>query len=173
MTSRRRSSAYRKAQGLAKCPNPTPIDLAEALWQAEQEEPGSLKAICEDTGLGTRKAYYLLEIWERFSGLNIQKRLLVDVGWTKLALMAKHSAPGMEPTWLDLAQRHTVKELEAMLKEGPHEKLKAHSTLLRLSPSQYKVFATVLPKFGAKPPRRGKGLMNKEQALTRALRQIS
>jgi hypothetical protein len=169
----RLSAAYRKAEELATRKNAAPVELAEALWEAEQREPGGLRSLSESTGLGLRRAYYLLGIWDRFAHLHMPKWLLVDVGWTKLALVAKHSPPGMERSWLDLAQRNTVKELEtAFLHGGQRDGPKAHSILLRLTPSQYKVFSAVLPKYGAKPPKKGKGLVNKELALTRALREL-
>lgn len=174
MRSRSRlSAAYRKAEELATRANAAPIELAEAIWVAEQQEPGSLKRIVDNTGLGLRKAYYLLGIWERFANQNISREVLVDVGWTKLSIIAKHPNEGIDEGWVDHGQRYTAKELEAfLLQGGPQDKPKAHSILLRLTPSQYKVFAAVLPKYGAKPPKRGKGLVNKEQALTRALRDL-
>ena len=49
---------------------------------------------------------------------------------------------------------------------------KAHSIHLRLTPRQYKVFETALLKFGAKRPKKGRGLVNKENALTKALRAL-
>lgn len=169
----RLSAAYKKAEELATRANAAPIELAEALWEAEQQEPGSLKRLVDNNGLGLRKAYYLLGIWERFAQQNISREVLVDAGWTKLSIIAKHPNKGNDEGWVDLAQRNTVNELEAAFLHGsPQDKPKPHSILLRLSPVQYKVFAAVLSKYGAKPPKKGKGLVNKEQALTRALREL-
>jgi hypothetical protein len=48
---------------LAARPNTTSIELAEALWKAEHERPGSVRQLVAEAGLGIRKAYYLLKIW--------------------------------------------------------------------------------------------------------------
>jgi len=173
MRSRSRPSLYKKAEQLASRQNSTPIELAEALWHAEQREPGSVAEIVRGTDLGRRKAFYLLKVWERFAEQDISKEDLVKAGWTKLAVIAKHPDEGLDKKWVDLAPEVTVIELEAAIVQKRHrEKPKPSSILLRLSPAQYKVFSAVLTKFGAKPPKRGKGLTLKEQALTRALREL-
>jgi hypothetical protein len=142
----RSTQAISRAKRLAASKNSTPIDLAEALWKTERANPGTLGEIISETGLGRRKAYYLMQVWDRFADLEVPRWLLVNVGWTKLALVAKYSEPGAELGWLDLAQRNTAKELEAVMKGGAADRPKAHSVLLRLTPTQYKVFAAVLLK---------------------------
>jgi len=166
---RKIETAVRKAKALAQRRDSSPFDLAEALWCAEREGKGSIARIVEETGLGSRRARYLRKVWGRFAGQGIDRDLLEDVGWTKLALIESLTSPGVDPGWLDLAQRNTVKELDAILRGGRQDKPKAHSVLLRLSPRQYKTFASVLLQFGAKPAKKGRGLRNKEAALMKAL----
>ena len=103
MPAARKSTTLSKAIELAERINVAPIDLAEALWKAEQRNPGCLQEIIADTGLGRRKAYYLLSIWDRFAQLGFPRGLLAEVGWTKLAIVAKYAGPGAEAGWLDLS----------------------------------------------------------------------
>lgn len=168
----RHRAAVKRAKELASQQNVTPIELAGALWDAEKKTPGSLAEIIEKTKLGRRKAYYLVAVWKRFAGLNISKKTLAAVGWTKLAIVAKHAAVGEERAALDLALQTTAKDLPAVLR-GETPKRKMHSILLRLGPKNYREFAAVLQQFGATQPERGKGLVNKERALMNALRAIS
>ncbi len=164
-----------RAKRLAAQPRVAPVDLAEALWKAEKARPGSVRKIVDETGLGLRKAYYLLKMWERFAQLDLSRALLAEVGWTKLTLIATFAPLGTEATWLELARAggSTAKELENKLKGAGWGEQKAHSVLLRLTPTQYKTFSRVLQKFGAKPARKGKGLIDKERALIKALGQVA
>ena len=167
-------SPIRRAKRLAGQPSTASIDLAEAIWKAERAQPGSLRQLVADTGLGLRKAYYLLKIWDRFASLDLPRERLAEVGWTKLTLIATLAPPGTEVSWLELAARgSTAKELEAKLKGAGWGKAKAHSVLLRLSPSQYRTFARILQKFGAQPAKKGRGLVDKERALMKALGEIA
>jgi hypothetical protein len=152
---------------LARQKNSTPIDLAEALWAADQEEPSNLKSIIEETGLGRRRAFYLLKIWCRFARL--ERELLVELGWKKLSIVAKYSPPGKERRGLSLARKHTSRELEAIMRGDTPDMAAAHSVLLWLAPSQYQVFADVLLKFGATYVGNRKALVGREEALTQAL----
>ncbi len=172
MAAIRQAAVMKRARELAARPNVGPIDLAEAIWRAEQLRPGRLRQIAEECGLGRRKAYYLRAIWARFADLDVPRALLAEIGWTKLALIAKRAAAGEERSALEMAQDATVRELDALLRGGAHDRPKAHSIVLRLSPSQHKVVVATLAKFGAHAPRRGKGLAGKERALIKAFRSL-
>lgn len=172
MTAKRMTSAMRKAQALAARPNVAPIDLAEALWHAAHQAEGGLRDIAAACGVGSRKAYYLHAIWSRFADLGVARDTLAAIGWTKLALIARHAAPGGERAALELAADVTAKELHAILRGAPRDRPKAHSILLRLSPSQHKVVVATLTQFGAAAPKRGKGLAGKERALIKAFRAL-
>ena len=172
MASRQGTAVIREAIELALRPDAPAIDLAEKIWKAEHAERGSLKQIIREGRLGQSRAYRLLAIWERFAGLGYSKDDLAAVGWTKLAVVAKHLPPGDEARGIDLAKSKTAKELEAILKGGSETRSKAHSVLLRLSPTQYRVFSLAVRQFGARPGKGGHGLTDKERALTQALKEI-
>ena len=167
--------AIKRARRLAEQPSSASIDLAEALWNAERAEAGSVRQLVVDTGLGSRKAYYLLKMWGRFAQLGVPREQLAEIGWTKAALIASYAPPGTEANWLGLAKTEgvSVKDLEGRLRGGGWGKPKGHSVLLQLSASQYRTFARVLQQFGAMPARKGKGLVDKERALIKALGQIA
>ena len=70
------------------------------------------------------------------------------------------------------AEQCTVNELPAVLDGAPlpEKGTKSHHSIhLRLTPRQYEVFEATLLKHGAKRPKKGRGLVNKENALTKAL----
>jgi hypothetical protein len=172
MASRRRSAAYETALRIAKSPRLAPIELAEAIWKAEKQEPGSLKKLVNDTGISLRKGYYLLEIWDKFAHLGVKSSLLADVGWTKLAIVAKHLKPGVELEYLELAHGATAKELPAILEGGSRVLPKARTVQLRLTPTQYRAFQSVLLRAGAKPAKHGRGLINQERAIMRIVHKL-
>jgi hypothetical protein len=172
MASKKRSAAFEKALRIASAPKIAPIELAEAIWKAETQEPGNLKEIVRETGMGLRKAYYLFEIWEEFADLDVKTQLFVEVGWTKLAIVAKHLKPGMRREFLDLARQHTAKELPAILEGGSRELPKARTVQMRLTPTQYKIFESALRKFGAKPAKHGRGLVHQEKAVMRIINKL-
>jgi hypothetical protein len=159
----------RAAAELALRPHVADLELADALWRAEQAAPGSLMRVVELSGLGRRKAYYLVAIWRRFATLPVERALLAKVGWTKLAIIARQVPAGEELSALDMARTTTTRDLPRVLRGGRRDRPKRHSVLLRLSPTQYRVFAQALAQFGAEPPKKGRGLVGKERALIRAL----
>ena len=159
----------RSAAELALRPHVADLELADALWRAEVAAPGSLKRIIAMAGLGRRKAYYLLSIWKRFVDLPVPRAVLAQVGWTKLSIIARHVPAGEEAAALEIARDTTTRDLPRVLKGGRRDRPRQHSVLLRLSPTQYKVFAQALAQFGAEPPRKGRGLVGKERALIKAL----
>jgi hypothetical protein len=159
----------RAAAELALRPHVADLELADALWRAERAAPGSLMRVVALSGLGRRKAYYLIAIWRRFVDLPVERAWLARIGWTKLAIIARQVPAGEEHAALEIACTTTTRELPRVLKGGRRDRPKRHSVLLRLSPTQYRVLAQTLTQFGAQTPKTGRGLVGKERALIRAL----
>jgi hypothetical protein len=172
MKAKRQSQARKRVEQLAAKVDENPIELAKALWELENEEPGSLKEVVKTTGLGQRKAYYLRSIWERLGRLDIPAERLAEAGWLKLSILARHCKPGKERKGVALALKHTAVELPSIIQGAAPPRQKPHSVLLRLNAAQYKTFTAALLKFGAQPAGRGRGVAGKEAALIRALRAI-
>ena len=109
-------------------------------------------------------------MWQAFGDLGIPRERLVEVGWTKAAIVLENSEPENVEEALALAETCTAKELPALLKGSPR-KAKARTVLLRLTPRQYDQFEAVMLANGARRPKKGRGLSGKERALMRALGQ--
>ena len=89
------------------------------------------------------------------SDLGILRDQLVNIGWTKMAVLAENCESEKVKDALDLAEAHTAKELPVALK-GTLPMRKARTVKLRLTPRQYDKFAAVLIANGARRPRRGR-----------------
>jgi hypothetical protein len=117
-----------------------------------------------------RAVCYLLKVWGAFRDLAIPRERLVEVGWTKAAVVLENSEPEDVEKALVLAETCTAKELPALLK-GSRRKAKARTVLLRLTPRQHAQLEAVLLANGARRPKKGRGLSGKERAQMKALAQ--
>ncbi|MGD0563094.1 MAG: hypothetical protein ABSA66_08385 [Roseiarcus sp.] len=159
---------------LADATNENRIELALALCELEEAKPGSVADLVRTRPRERRKLYYLLDVgrWLRPTGQPMSR--YSKIGWTKLAVLAEHSRnrPGTVSArkGLDYAEQCTAKELPAVLEGAPlPEKGKKthHSVHLRLTRTQYRVFAAAMGEFEATPA--GRGFADKERAITKAL----
>ena len=177
MTAKKKSAALKDVERLIATPNENPIDLAKALVALELEAPGSVGGLSHSKKTSRRKLYYHLAIGQALGHLDLPSKELAAIGWTKLAIIVQHFKDIQEGDEHDAlvmqalahASKCTAKELPSILKGEPLPKAKPHSIHLRLKPGQYKIFESALLKHGAKKAEKGKGLINKEAALTRAL----
>jgi hypothetical protein len=158
---------YAKALELSGAFKENFLDLAKILRQLLDRDPDKFQKIVEKSKLGLRKAYYLVEISRAFDGLPAPKSRLHKVGWTKLGILAKHVDKSNVEDLLELAESHTTKQLEQRLrgKEPPEN---SHCVLMYFTPKEYEELEHVLLRNGGQ--RSGRGIVNKEQALLRALK---
>jgi hypothetical protein len=179
MATKRPSAVLKKVLKLADSVNENRIELALALCELEEAKSGSVAELVRTRPRERRKLYYLLDVgkWLRLTRESMSR--YAAIGWTKLAILAEHAsnhpAKVSARKGLTYAEQCTAKELPAVLDGAPlpeKGKKSHHSIHLRLTPTQYKVFETALLKFGAKRPKKGRGLVNKENALTKALRAL-
>lgn len=164
-----------RIEQLAKEPADTFLDLAKALRQLHDlamdlKKTGKPNDLFESTlakaKIGLRKAHYLVEIDRTFSPLKIPKKLLLKLGWTKLALLSRHVTPDNWQSLLGFAEDVNVYELKAEL-QG--DVLPSHVVTLRFTEEQFDTFASNLLINGAYLVGAG-GLANKEVALMRVFR---
>ena len=174
MVGRSAAALIKKAQTLAAKDDESMIELAEVLSDLrglpkppDGDRP-TLDELVDLTKLSRRAICYLLKVWQAFSDLGIPRKRLVQVGWTKAAVVIENCAPEEVEEALALAETATAKELPALLKGAPR-KAKARTVQLRLSPRQYDQFTAVLLANGARRPKKGRGLSGKERALMKAL----
>jgi hypothetical protein len=176
MVGRSASALMKTAQMLAAKGNDSMIELAEvmldlrALPKPPAGDRPTLDELASRMKLSRRTICYLVSVRQAFCDLGISRDRLVKVGWTKAAIVVENSEPEDVEEALALAETCTVKELPALLKGSPR-KAKARTVLLRLTPRQYDQFEAAMLANGARRPKKGRGLSDKEKALMKALAQ--
>jgi hypothetical protein len=158
---------YAKALELAAQGDEAFLELAKALRQLQDRDPELFNKAMQKAKLGRRKAYYLVDVSRGFDGLPIPKSRLRKVGWTKLGMMAKHVDKANVEEWIELAENHTTKQLETLLR-GEEAPDNSHCVLMYFTPEQYAELEQILLRNGG--ARSGRGIQNKETALLRALK---
>ena len=175
MSGRSAAALIKRAQTLASKGDDSMIELAEVIFDLrglpkppDGDRP-TLDELASRIKLSRRAVCYLLKVWTAFHDLAIPRERLVEVGWTKAAVVLENSEPENVEEALVMAGTCSAKELPAALK-GTLPKRKARTVQLRLTPRQYGQFEAALLANGARRPRRGKkGLSGKERALMKAL----
>ena len=154
MVGRSAAALIKRAQTLAAKGDDSMIELAspvgaESYAEAARRRSADPRRTCRPTKLSRRTICYLLKVWQAFSDLGIPRERLVEVGWTKAAVVIENCAPEEMEEALALAETATAKELPALLKGAPR-KAKARTVQLRLTPRQYDQFEAVLLANGAR-----------------------
>ncbi len=145
------------------------LELGRALRELMDLEPRLFQEIVTQSGLGRRKAYYLIDISRTFDPLEVSRVRLKKVGWTKLAMIAKRVTQENFEKLLELAEGMNVKELERASR-GDQPLGNSHCVMLYFSPKQYKELEEALVHHGARKARGGRGLAEKESALLSIVR---
>ncbi len=136
---------------------------------SEEDEKGEvLKALLKGAKISRRRAFYWMKIDKVFGQLDVPPQRLVDIGWTKLSLIAKQIDADNLEGWLKLAENNTADGLRALLKE---QELPEHTLRFKLTKKQYSVVAGTLLANGAYLTA-GAGMGNKENALLRVCRTV-
>ena len=146
------------------------LDLGKSLRQLLDRDPDMFKKVVDATDLGTRKAYYLVNISNWFDPLAVSKKRLLAIGWTKLEKIGKHVTKQNVDELLTLAETSNVKQLEAHMR-GETPPTNAACVLMYFDQKNYKLLEDVLVQHGG-GKRSGRGIENKEEALVRVLRKF-
>ena len=161
----------RKVLQLAKGGTKNFYDLARSLATLHEMNPGLLKTVEDSSKLSRRTLYYLVDVGRVLCRYQIDKAQAERIGWTKLQILAryleKNDVPAGELADLLKKAEKKVHELPLIL-AGKTRKARPRTVLLRLAPSDYKIFAEALVRHGA--IRKGRGLINQEQALIQLVR---
>ena len=64
------------------------MELARNLRSLQETDSDRFKDLIDKSGLGRRKAYYLVALDKALGNVKISKQRLSKLGWTKMALMA-------------------------------------------------------------------------------------
>ena len=147
----------RKALQLAKSPRIEFLDLAHSIRAIRDLKEGHLQTFLETSGMKPRKAYYLAEISELVDQLNLPKKRLERIGWTKLPVLAKHlkllgsdGATNDEvKRCLALAERTSAQALPDALRDQKGD-VRTRTVLMYLTNEQYTIFKEVIEANGAR-----------------------
>ena len=165
----RTEDLFDKAMTLSKNVDDTFLELGRTLRQLQDREPQLFQEIVAKSDLGRRKAYYLADVSRVFDPLQVSRARLKKVGWTKLAMIAKRVTQDNIDDLLDLAEQNNVKELERITR-GKRPLGNSHCVLMYFSPKQYEELEEALVHHGARKAERGRGLVEKEEALLKMIR---
>ena len=165
----RNEKLLRKAVELSAQPDDTFPGLARALAAIYAQDKALLGRYIAESGIGRRKAYYLLDLGKRLADLGVPDKRFQKIGWTKLQIIGKKLTPRNAETLLAWAEECNAPQLAARVRgEAPS---KTHCVLLYFSPAQYRQFERAILTSGGK--RSGRGLVGKEAAITRMVRLIN
>lgn len=141
------------------------FQLAIHLRDLKNLDPAAFRSVHEGTAIQRRRAYDFARIADAFDGSDIPVERLEAVGWTKLAILARHGMGQMPiESYVDLAERATVHMLQAQLAtkiDAPNTRV----VLLRLTPDQYEAYRICMIAHGAQKAKQGKGMVGQEEAL--------
>ena len=143
------------------------LQQAHVLRKAHERGAEQFTREVRRSGLGRRKAYYLVAIAKQLDGLSLSRSQLEAIGWTKLQVISKHLTHSNADALLRRAAHLNTRALKLSMR-GKLPKLKAHCVELNLNPAQYAQFVDAILRNGGELS--GRGLRNKELALIKAIR---
>ena len=161
------SQTFMRAVSLVSRLNDNFLELGSLLRQLYDTAPEDFASIAKIRALGKRKAYYLVQIDRAFAELNVPQARLNAIGWSKLAVIAPVVDRDNVEQWLTKAEKYDAENLKATVRGKPPVN-NVRLILLRFSPAQFSTFVKAILAHGAR--RRGGGFVDKELALTSALR---
>lgn len=160
---------YEKAMSLSSTVDENFLELARTLRELQDTDLDEFKRAIANSGLGQRKAYYLVTIDRVFSKIPVPKARLKKIGWTKLNVLAKHINKKNYAELLKHAESHTAKDLERIIKgEEPMENSRA--VLAYFSADDYAELEQAMVLFNGQ--RAGRGIVNKEEAIMNMVRYV-
>mgnify|MGYP001765962553 CR=1 FL=1 len=140
------------------------LELARKLRDAVDAEPRAVRRIAEETILKPRRIYCLVRIARTFDPLIDDDDRLIDIGWTKLDLIAPHVTTQTIESLLQLAENSSPAVLARALTGTPLPAT-THTLQLTFTSADYTLLREAFERAGAKP--KGKGHVGKEEALMR------
>ncbi len=150
---------YEKALELLVTLDASFLELGKILRLAQDEDPALFQQLLKIPGLGRRRCYHLVKIDRTFEGYEVDKEILIAIGWTKLSIIAPHVSHETIGLLLALAQSVKAHTLTAMVKGEVPTK----SVQLFFKPEQYSAYVKALLGHGA--VKKGDRLQKQEEAI--------
>lgn len=138
------------------------FELADALATARGTHPEAFEEIIGQAKVSRRRAYYLLDIRERFRPFMRDAARLRAIGWTKLKVLAPAINAENASDLFAMAETMSAHKLGQALR-GADVSSKLRCVLLYLTPEQHDLYERVILTHGGK--RRGRQLIDQELAL--------
>jgi hypothetical protein len=66
------------------------VEDGKVLRQLHDEDPAEFARVATQSGIGLRKAYYLVEIDRALESYPVPKEKMLSIGWTKLQMISAH-----------------------------------------------------------------------------------
>jgi hypothetical protein len=126
--------------------------------------------LIRDGVLGRRSAYYLRDVGHLIWRAKVPTSKAERIGWTKLQIIGDKVNARNITRLLKLAEQNNAQELKRLIKRD-HAKPKPHCVQLYFTAEQYLRYVQALTKHGAR--RSGRGLVGKEAAIMRIVREAS
>ena len=159
----------KQAVKLAAEPTDNFPELARCLADIHHDR-GSLREFVDESGMGKRKAYYLVELGTRLRNVSIPDKRLRRIGWTKAQIIAKHITRENANQLLKQAEENTSEALNAIMR-GEEPEQKQHVLHLRFSSRDRDEVVDAILQNGGR--RSSQGLAGKEAAILRIIRQAA
>jgi hypothetical protein len=140
-------------------------ELGMELAELQDMDPAKFKQAILSSDLGYRKALYLVQIANVFGLLAVDRERLIEVGWTKLQMIASYVDSDNVDQFLTLARNNTVHRLRRLLANKPIDG-ETRCVVLYFSPGQYKLFLQSLQAQGYNPKISD---LSREEALIKLL----
>lgn len=158
----------KKVLALSLRPTERFLELGHALRALKDSSREEYRRVVKKAGLGTRKAYYLINLAEQLQVSSGFRTRLHQIGWTKSKLIGKHRAGINFVKLIEYAESHTTKQLEAYV--AREKSADTRCVLLYFTPGEYRRYEEAVLKFGAR--KRGRGLIDKEKATIKMAKKI-
>lgn len=133
----------------------------------QDTEPSDIGEVAQLIGISQRQAFYLAKIHRVFSELGVAGDRLEAIGWTKLKVVVDYINSANCEALLEMAQFCSIRQLKFLLRNEPPV-LGERCVVFYMSPAQYVAFEEAMLAHGA--VKIGRGLVGKEQALTRFIK---
>jgi hypothetical protein len=143
------------------------LTLAANLRKLYDTAPEEFRRLAKLRILGRRRAYYFVEIDRVFGGDQDMAVRLNRIGWTKLQIIAPYVTKENREELVALAEAHTAVNLKAIMRGKPPI-LGGRTVVLHFTKKQFAAFAEAILAHGA--TKNGAGFLDKERALTKALK---
>jgi len=142
--------------------------LAKRLQMLHELNRDAFHKMVKKAKLGSRKAYYLVEMAKQLRGISLPRKRLEAIGWTKAHIIAKRINASNALSLLERAEKKISAHDLAIWIKSRKPSGGSRCVLLYFNQKQYQTFEKVMEKHSA--PRGSRGWGGKEEVLAELMR---